>query len=491
MKTLLIGMDGAQQATFQRGWTPFAQSLLEQGHSLDLWENLISRGWTEIITGQHGVVTGALYDRPDMDGSHSWSLRFKLDDIPGYGNQIKPLWQSLNEAGIRVGIMNVPTAFPAPRVDGFFVSGGGGGGPVLQDPLPELCHPKDILQDLLDLGYIVDERLGSLLAEKGLYEAGAFFGRLREKNEKRTKAFIYLAKKHEVDFGFVVYKSSSNIAEFLLLPELERLSKQGNTGTSALVDAVGEYYRAFDQELERLVKAFPGAEIILASDHGMAARRFLVNPNAFLVEEGFQTPSKINRGIYDLIKVLKKLVPFSLRTAIRSHSKVKHLYESMVSFDNQASKAFCMLIGDWSHGIYINDRLRFGGPVHPDQCTAIAQRIVERFNEHPVSREHGFSARLKPESDSPASPLYPDVELRLPNGYVTSNEEKGFVVPFEQPHAPLSIDSVTKGRLLCGKAHNPLATLVNGEWEISPSEDMNDLRLINAQILASYGISPL
>jgi hypothetical protein len=51
----------------------------------------------------------------------------------------------------------------------------------------------------------VDERLPSLLDEKGLYEPVAFFNRLDEMNQRRTEVFIELANRYEIDFGFVVY----------------------------------------------------------------------------------------------------------------------------------------------------------------------------------------------------------------------------------------------------------------------------------------------
>jgi predicted AlkP superfamily phosphohydrolase/phosphomutase len=133
MKLLTIGMDGVHADTFNRGWTPFIKSLIDGGHGLTLHEDLISRGWSEIMFGKHAYDTGALYEGPLMASSPKWSDKFKLEDVPAIGVDTKPIWQVLNERGYRVGIMNIPTTFPAPKVDGFFVSGGGGGGPVSKE----------------------------------------------------------------------------------------------------------------------------------------------------------------------------------------------------------------------------------------------------------------------------------------------------------------------------------------------------------------------
>lgn len=484
MKTLLIGMDGAQFDTFKRGWTPYLASLIEKGEQLLLKEDLISRGWSEIVTGQNGVMTGALYDRAALNGTHEWSQKFKLDDIPGLGQKVKPLWQVLNERGYRVGIMNVPTTYPAPAVEGFFVSGGGGGGPVLQDAVIEQCHPAEILQTLHDIGYIVDERFGSLLAEKKLYQPQQLFSRLEEKNEKRTQAFIELATRYEIDFGFIVYKSSSVTAETILLPEWERYLSGESSMDQELIEAIEHYYQNFDKQIKQLVEAFPDAEVVLVSDHGMSVRRWLVNANTFLQESGFQKPATSHKNIYNFVKYFKRWIPFSLRTALRNSSKIKAVYESMTPFNTKDSLAFSMVIGDWAHGIYINDRERFGGPVREGDVQALREEIARSFNTDPVSVEHGFSAYAKSNVRTTASQYFPDVILDFPDGYMTSNESQNFVTKFEIPKGPLGISSIVKGGLLCGKARQPLAVTTNNVWKVRPTPEKQDLRLIYDHILA-------
>ena len=193
MKVLLIGMDGAHIDVFKRGWTPFISSLIEKGNQLNIKNDLLSRGWLEIATGKHASITGAMYDNPKINKTHKWNLKFSINDIPGLGIDIKPIWQVLNEKGYRVGVMNLPTVFPSPKVDGFFVSGGGGGAPVVEQAIPELCYPKEILNILKKNDYIVDERTVQLVVDKKLDTPDLIMGELANKNSKRTKSFIELA----------------------------------------------------------------------------------------------------------------------------------------------------------------------------------------------------------------------------------------------------------------------------------------------------------
>lgn len=485
MRVLVVGMDGAHADVFERGWTPRIRALIEAGEVLPLQEDLVSRGWSEVITGEHAEVTGAVYDRPTLDGTNGWSLRFKLADIPGVGERVKPIWQALNERGFSVGIMNVPTAFPAPEVDGFFVAGGGGGGPVLQDPLPELCHPRSILPHLERHRYIVDERLNSLLADKGLYEAEDLFSRLSTMNTARTDAFLDLAQRFQIDFGFIVYKSSSNLAEFLLLPELDRATLQGDEPNPELVGAAERYYRHFDGLVERLQTAYPETQILLVSDHGMASRRWSVNPNSLLQELGYQQVSAKGRVRAEMVRHVKKLIPYKLRLAIRGQARVKAAYESMSSYDVAESRAFSKVIGDWNHGVYVNDLRRFGGPVHEADIDQIAGEIAGRINEHPDVRGHGLVARARSLPRSEGAPHFPDVVLEVPDGYMTSEEHGEIFVRFAPPQAALDINSVTRGRLLCGKSSKALAVCSSGGWRVTV-EDRMDLTAVHRHILEVF-----
>jgi len=305
MKLLMIGMDGVQDATFRRGWTPFIQTLIDNGSSLKLRDDIVSRGWAEIFTGRHATETGTFYERPVLDGGYRWTDKCQLNNIPGLGTSIRPLWQALNENGYRVGVMNVPTTNPAPEVNGFFVSGGGGGRTVQQSVAEEQCFPKSIKQTLDSMGYIVDERFGSLLLEKGLYDPESFFGRLDEKCRKRAECFASLSEEFNIDFGFIVFKSATVMAETLLLPELYRRG-QGKPHNDSIVKAGERFFKSLDGHVRALVERFSDAEVLLVSDHSTSERTHSVNFNAFLLEAGYQKAAIGKSGLFFALKKLKR-----------------------------------------------------------------------------------------------------------------------------------------------------------------------------------------
>ena len=483
MKMLVIGMDGGHIEAFQRGWTPFIASLIERSDVADIHEDLIGRGWSKIVTGEDATITGATYDRPDLDGTHGWSLNFKLNDIPGIGTKIKPIWQKLNERGHKVGIMHVPTSFPAPKVNGFFISGGGGGKAVIQDPTPELCYPICTHKYLLNNGYIVDERLGSLLAEKKLYDENKFFERLLLMARKRAEIFTSLAQDYNIDFGFVVFQQSTNIAEFLVQPEINSALNENRLRDSSLINAAQSFYAKFDKQIKKLCNSFPDAEIILTSDHGRAVRNWSFNPNALLQDIMLQKPSEKNRGVFDIILITKKLIPFSLRTYIRNTRYVKKAFESLVTFNSKESKAFSTLIGDCHHGIWVNDDKRFGGPVTANEVENVKSEIVKRISANSEARKHNVTATVR--ANLEGAIYFPDVILDIPDGYVSSNDSKIAFKEFKTPNGPHKVDIVTKGQLLSGKSSKAMAVLVDGKWDMSNSTP-NDLTIVHNHILSRF-----
>ena len=485
MKLLMIGMDGVQQATFKRGWTPFIESLISGGAALNLEEDLISRGWAEIFTGRHATETGTLYERPVLDGTYVWTDKCRLDGIPGLGAAIKPLWQVLNERGYRVGIMNVPTTNPAPQVDGFFVSGGGGGRGVQQTVAPEQCYPVEIKTTLDEMQYIVDERLGSLLREKGLFEPEGYFSQLSAMTERRTGSFIRLGKELNIDFGFLVYRSSV-MAEQVLLPELRR-QERGEPVNQELLDAGAEFFRQLDSHVESLVEAFPEAEVVLVSDHSTAAREYTVNFNALLRELGYQQQPRARRGGFHLIRRLRKALPSRWVRRVKQVQGAQRMYRSFASFDPRQTQAFNVSHAAAAHGIYINDESRFGGPVSQAEKANLCERIIADFNQHPEVQRHQMRAFLPAVPEGDFRQAYPDIFVRMPEGYMPFNEYPVFVKEFERRNEPIDLpDLIEKDGRVSVKGHYPLAVVWNGEWRCSPRQGAADLRLIYEHVLSFF-----
>ena len=473
MKLLMIGMDGAHLGAFNRGWTPFIESLLKQQTAYKVNNDLYSRGWLEIATGQHAQKTSAMYDRPKCGGSKEWTLELKFGDITPLLEHTLPLWHAVNTAGYRVGIMNLPTTFPAPQVDGFFVSGGGGGAPVTEIATDELCHPKEVKTILEDIGYIVDQRLYQLVVDKKKKDAKQIFEQMAFKNRLRTNAFIELDRTYNVDFGFIVYKTSSVFAETFYTTEIARRKNSGNVADSKAIQALEDYYRNFDHEIEKLRSAYPDAELIFVSDHGTEPRQHTVNPNILLEDIGLYTRNRSDSAIKYWVAKAKSLVPFGLKSFLKKNISKNIQSVGAFNFDAHKTRAFCKTYGDWRHGIYLNDVDRFGGCVKREEMRPLADEIVNAFNSHKSSETHGIKARCSWSYDGNPAPWYPDVVFELPDGYLTNDMSAHYVSEFKPGKSSSALQSIMRGDILSVKSHYPIvSSTIDCQQDLTGERDL-------------------
>lgn len=488
MKLLIIGLDGIDRSVLERGWTPHLEALSKSGHHLQLYEDLLSRGWSEIMLGKHAHQTGALYERPTMGGAHGWTESFKMSDVPGLGISVRPFWEIANKRGLRVGIMNVPTTFPAPPVDGFFVSGGGGGGPASEAPEASQVYPPELRDQLVEQGYIVDRRFDTLFGERGAFEPKEAFSLLIDMIETRIRQFDKLVVSYDIDFGFLAFKSSVS-AEAMILQEIEKMAGNRDDANELLLQAGRDYYVALDAGLAQLIEETKPEEVLIVSDHSTTVRTAQVNPNAFLAEAGYQggsgslTKKQKGRFLYDISRKARHFIPLKLRAKLKKSKAIRSKFESMTPFDSKSAVAFCMAHSNGAHGIYINDRERFGGPVDPSEISKLTDEIVAKFEAHRDSVSNGFRASAKPPGKGRQHDQFPDVVLDLPDGFHTSTRGKTFVELTPLPVQTLSLKDLAKDLRLTAKGHIPLALSVKSPW-CSAAKTQPDLRAVYQQAIA-------
>ncbi|MCK4831862.1 MAG: alkaline phosphatase family protein, partial [Anaerolineales bacterium] len=138
-RILVLGVDGATFDLIEpwaaAGYLPNFARLMAGGVHGELESTLppvTSPAWPSFMTGcnpgKHGVFD---FIRPQGDGFglvNSTSIRQPT------------IWQILSDAGLKVGVMNVPVTFPAQPVNGFMITG-------LLSPARggDVCYPADLL----------------------------------------------------------------------------------------------------------------------------------------------------------------------------------------------------------------------------------------------------------------------------------------------------------------------------------------------------------
>jgi predicted AlkP superfamily phosphohydrolase/phosphomutase len=461
MKFFVLGIDGCQEELFLRFKMPFMQSVIKNGFKVVIKEDLISRGWTEICTGMHAKDCGGYYERMVGAGNYIRSSNYNLLEEKSLNKKITTIWDELNGRGYSVGIMNVPTTNPAPEVNGFFVSGGGGGKNVTDMIAPDQCYPSGTKAILDAQSYIVDERVPTLLFDKKLYDPADFFKQLMLMTERRVDSYIALNQIYNVDFGFIVFRSVV-VVENILASEIERYQAGDQEVNEDLIKNVELFYLHLDQSLEKLCSVLKPEKICFVADHGTVVQRYSVNLNTFLRSYSFQYPPKSDKKILAILKRYKDLLPNSIKNVLKKNRGISDRYAEIIDFCPSTSLAFNINCGTSFLGIFVNDERRFGGCVPVCEIDSVAEDIVESFNSDPTAGRHRLVARKDfGELVGDYSHLWPDVIVEVPEGYSPSSPGRGFVEKFKRSSIKIVLEDVKSDLWTGTKGRFPLSTFVN------------------------------
>lgn len=459
LKFLLLGIDGAQKNYFIKYKMPFFNSLTQVGEDLGLKADLISRGWVDIYTGVSGDTSGGLYEKPVCNGSYEWSKSCSLKDIKS-SNSVVPIWEALTSKGVSVGVMNVPTTTPAPKLDkGFFVSGGGGGRTVEGQILDSQCSASWVKELLEEGGYILDERVPTLLHQKKMYKPSEMFSRLKDMTEKRISNYIKLYKKEPVDFGFLVIRSVA-VVEYLARGEVDRFQNGEKDVNSDLVNEVYSFYEFLDEQLRRLYSEIKPEASMLISDHGITSKNYAVNFNELMKKGGFQS-SDSRKGLLFEMKKLRHYMPYKLKERVKSWSVLKKKYQSLVPFRASGTKAFNITQMAAIYGVYVNDVKRFSGFISENEVDVVANEIIKYINDDKECQMHSIIARRN-DYLGEKSYLYPDVIIDMPDGYYPSNLFSSFIVRNNAIDQAIDLSKVVDDNWTGTKSVDAMSLLIRG-----------------------------
>jgi predicted AlkP superfamily phosphohydrolase/phosphomutase len=476
MKLLILGIDGGDERIVRAMPMPFLHSLLDTGEKLELKEDLWSRGWAEMLSGQTGRETGAFYNKPELNGSHAFTQRFRSGDFTE-NPKIVPLWQAMASLGHSTGFMNVPSTFPAPKIrNGFFVSGAGGG--LSQKgvgSIPEgVTYPGEINPLIQRNKYIFDIRLKS----SGIRDIDIYFDSLASMVNRRTSLYMELHQKHQSSMGFVAYMGANRVQN-IAMSEIEALIASKCQPANPVQKKIVDFYRQFDAEMRRLFEALNPRHFILSADHGQAPYLYNINVNAFLKQAGFlkETPQP-----HSVRKHIKNGVKTGLRAVIPEAARYK-LFQNRLN-----PPAPPKIVPEWSSthafgaryvpGIYVNDS-RFNGPVKSAEAENLVKKLIDIFNQSETAKKHGLKAVPYRQyfPNAYCNALLPDIWIEHPDTYFFV--EHGPFVAANRDYGPIkSLWQVTRDLFTGIKGAHPLVCHDSGLSDYIEKNDPTDLTAV-------------
>lgn len=482
MRSLVYGIDGGDRRILEHFEMPFYRHLSSRFTHLELREDLLNRGWSEIITGATGKDTGGFYMAPELDGTPRMSMKYQMDQVPKR-TSIKLIWDKL-PAGTRSGVMNVPSLLPVTPLNGFCVGSAGAGIFKIEQISSELAYPTAAQEFLQRNSYVPDIRLNT----SEINDPEDLFAKLKVMEKTRVECYINLAKEFSIDFGLLIDRGTT-VIQYLFMSEIcaiisrDRGSDAHFQPTPQIEDLLHDYYTFLDKNIETLYSALAPEQFILVSDHGHEPMMHHCNPNHVLAQHGLYTPLRAtpHTPLSHIKSALRPLLPWRYRKKIRQLLSGKNTpkgaaQKKPIDFDTQNTKAF-----SYFHvpGIYINDQ-RFNGPVSDEESRKLVPQICRIFNDHPDSKTHGIEAIPYREHylSHQYSDKLPDIRLHIPDTMFTTCLSDNFV--FKNPtYGPVpNFNNVVSEMHTGTKGARPLCLVDPTTAKLVQENDIHDLTLV-------------
>jgi predicted AlkP superfamily phosphohydrolase/phosphomutase len=369
-KVLIIGLDGATFNLIKpwaaAGKLPTFRRFLQEGVSGDLTSTIppvTAPAWTSFMTGKNPGKHGLYHFVEPQPGSYQ--IRY----TNARSRMAKTIWEILSEAGLTVGVLNVPMTYPPEPVNGFMISGMDSPEGNTRITYPLALYPEveerfgKVSPQIRYLGYLkTDQRREAVL--KGLEEMDDHYLHLTE----------YLLKKYPVDVAMVVFTSVDTVQHFFW-QYMDRTHPQHDTvGAVKYEEAILRVYQRLDDIIAKLTATLPEeSAVVLMSDHGFhSTSARIVALNQYMLDLGLLRLHDGSQRWYrpqTLIQGAIKKVDTVLRRTLSSHQKAKisqrfpwlrGLWEShytgLANIDWQQTRAYCYEILTFPSCIWINTK---------------------------------------------------------------------------------------------------------------------------------------
>lgn len=485
MKFLVVGIDGGDERIMNHFNMPFFRSLFKDSKSYDLNEDRWSRGWAEMYTGEHARESGAFYELPELDGTMRFHRRYSWEKA-AENPIVKYLWDRLDEEGISSVFMNIPTTYPAPKIQhGRFISGAGGGLNNVKTIPDDLCSDAETKKILEKMNYVVDLRY----ATSGIKILEELFEKLNDMMLKRAEAFVAICNKDRSDFGFIAFRATT-IIQYIAMSEIEHLIESGKTkggggncDDRAIHQLLREHYSVLDGVLKLIWDSLNPERYILTADHGCVPFMNKVNLNHFLTTNNLQEQASCSAKFK---KMLWRLLPRKQFEALKKIVPKAALKRSQ-GYVSSKTKAF----GNTNiHGLYINDTKRFGGIIEDgEKLNDAVDQICDLLNNSILAKDHRMKAfpyrRKYPDAFFYDS--LPDIWVDMSENYfpesgptvVTTNDLYGPITALE--NVPTDMNSGQKGS-------NPLFVIDAETAKDFELASTNDLTVVYKLIVKYFSL---
>lgn len=394
----------------------------------------------------------------------------------------EPLWSMLNNKGVRVGIVNVPTTGPALDVNGFIISDGGGGLGSIGDIPANMYHPRGIEAILRKHNYIFDIR-----PPGGCKTVSQLIRKITDAEVTQKNTFIELTSKEKPGFGFYCFRMTTTI-QYLARYEIDRCMDGINKAKENRIEFKTEntiqenlvsHYKMLDESINEMFDSINLKHYLFIGDHSTALYKKDLNLDVWLENHNLlQVMNQYERFFNRLGNYLSKRL-FKLTNYT---SNKKSARKPMTRFKPSKTQAFGTFydIGNFA-GVFINDSKRFVDPICSEtEVEILVNDICSKFNADPLTQSHNLYAKpfQKLYKNSRFSHLFPDIQITKPDTTYSSGRYWEFIS--DNPNLTPLEDEIEdiKYPYTGIKGSDPLFKYSKGLENYIQTDDPNDLTLV-------------
>lgn len=454
-RVLMIGLDGATFSLLkplsEQGVIPYLTGLIRKGTIAQLMSTrnpLTPPAWTSMTTGRSPEVHG-IYDflRPAYlaDGGVYLKVNDRRD------NHAETIFSMVNRHGLRGTALNFYGYAPAPKLDGYVVSGF-----VPWKHLRHGIHPPELFPklkaaegfDYRDLGMDIGEEK-KVVQGLDASENEEWIELQNVRDAAWTEVTCRLMAEDRTELTALVLDGPDKI-QHLFWRYLDPDGYAGEPGpeTDKVRALATDFYAKMDENIRRMVEAAgPDTNVIITSDHGFGPTTEIVYINQWLSEKGYLTWGKTAEDDAKGQLTADK---------IRDHLDMVD-WRKTVAFSPTPS----------SNAIFIKPDPGNGIGVRPEDYLAFALKLQKELLEW-VDPATGtpvvVGAALNKMRGQPFVEPCPDITLTLRDG--------GFV-------SILSSDQVVKPRKLADGTHRPEGIFIGVGPAFKQDEQVDPLNLLD------------
>jgi len=219
--------------------------------------------WTSFMTGtdpgNHGIF--GFYDLREK----SFEMYF-----PNRANiRAESIWESMEKRGKRIIMVNVPSTYPAPRVNGVLISG------FIALDLQKAVYPPKYYPVVKKMGYQIDVDL-----VKAREDSDFLIKDLFSSLKSRMKTVDFLMKQEEWQLFIAVITGTDRLQHFLW----DAIEDTSHVHHQAVMD----YYSLVDDYIGRIIDSLhEDVTFLMLSDHGFTGIKTEICLNPWLEQNGF------------------------------------------------------------------------------------------------------------------------------------------------------------------------------------------------------------